>query len=323
MEIDVTNPEFQAKIMEPGGMSELLAAGPAEDEQTQEEIAEDASEAVESVEDEIEEETEELEESAEDDDFEEESESDEEEASDEDDSEDDEESDDELDPDKIKSVKHLRQQVNYEQQMRQNAEMELAQLKQAIVEYSKQQEAAGGEEAGDDEYLDEKAQKEIETLKAQQTQMAFQNALNTAEMQATQKYADFQDAYNHIQSQKAKEIAATSGIPEEQAAQQALVFMQRVAYNAFERNLNIGDTFYNLAKSTGYTKPEAKPAKKKTGINPKAIAKNRAKTEKKTVKSGAVDDLSNADPLQLLQKMAVKGRGVPMDQFKKLLAKGN
>ena len=99
--------------------------------------------------------------------------------------------------------------------------------------------------------------------------------------------------------------------------------MEGVAKRAFKGNQNIGDTFYDLAEATGYTKPEAKPAKKKTGINPKAIAKNRAKTEKKTVKSGAVDDLSNADPLQLLQNMAVKGRGVPMDQFKKLLAKGN
>jgi len=222
---------------------------------------------------------------------------------------------DESDPEKIKSLAALRQQAKYEKQLRTNAEAELHQLKTWL-----QSQADGADEGDAEEYIDDKAAKEIEMLKAQQAQSNFQNALNMAQQDANARIPDFQPAYDHLASQKANEMAAVHGLPPEQAQAQAAKFMQAVAMNAHQKGGNIADTFYALAKSTGYNAAAQAPTKKK-GINPRAIERNKAKTEKKSVKSGAVDDFSNASATDLIAKFASKNGRIDPKEIQKLIAR--
>jgi len=307
MEMNLADSDYQQKLMEPGGIAELASQMETEADNIEEpteleqEIEADAEDAVDSIVDE--EETEEELEA--------------------DDAEETEEEQEEIDPEKEKSMKHLRQQVKYEQEQRQRVESELMQIHQ-FLEQAAQQQQSDSTEDEDYEPLDPKQAKEVEDLKKQQqqfqTQVAFQNALQSAEAEAASKYTDFGDAYLHLTKQKANELAALHGIPAEQAQAHAFKFIQATAFNAFQRGANIGDTIYNLAKSTGFSGAKAVKYKGK-GMNPKAIAKNKTITEKKVVKSGAVDDLSNASTLDLLKKMQEPGQQVPMAEFKKLLAK--
>lgn len=305
-------------LLTPDTIATLVANHEAGEPDTYFNQEEAAEEAVESVESETQE-NEEIEEN-------EESESEEEEADTEEEPEDegeeelevDEGDDDESDPEKLKSLSALRQQAKYEKQLRVNAEAELNQLKQWL---QSQAEATPDDGSADpDEYIDDKAAKEIEQLKAQQAQQSFQTALNMAQQDANARIPDFQNAYDHIANQKAQEMAAVHGLPPEQASAQAAKFMSAVALNAHQKGGNIADTFYALAKSTGYTAAQQVPVKKK-GINPKAIAKNKAKTEKKSVKSGAVDDFSNASATDLIAKFANKNGKIDPREIQKLIAR--
>jgi len=223
MEMNLSNPDYQQKLMEPGGIAELADQmeneAPAIDEELnetiEEEIEADAEIAVDSVDEE--EETQELAEDSEE--LE----------------EDTEEEEEQIDPEKEKSMKHLRQQVKYEQEQRQRLEAELTQIRQFLEQAAQQQNTESEEE--DYEPIDPKQAEEVAKLKKQQqdfqTQVMFQSALNAAEADATQKYPDFSDAYGHLMQQKTNEIASLHGITPEQAQPHAFKFMQATAFNAF------------------------------------------------------------------------------------------
>lgn len=286
MDIDFDNAEFTEKLSNPDSFKEMLAGA---DELPQDdggdEIDEDAAEAVEALDDDAEE-VEETEET-----------------------EGEEEAEEEIDPEKEKSLKVLRQKANYEAQRADRAEADLAALKQALQEYA----ASQNQQDGDD--LPETEEDRLEKMQRQNEQRNFQTALNMADMQARQKYPDFEQSYSHLMKAKVQEFVAISGVSEKQAQAQALRFMQGVAHNAYRQNRDIGDTFYSLAKVSGYSaKQEAK------GLNPKAIEKNRAKTEKRRVKPAAVDSLNSDDIMGTLENITKAGRGVDNKAFQKLLA---
>lgn len=305
MEMNLNNPEYVEKLNQPGGIAELAAMQEQGEELPDEEAQEEAEAAI----DEAEEAAEAEEESS--DDSEEEAEESEEGEPEEEDSEEEEE-----DENKRDSVKHLRQQVQYEKGQRQKAEAELQAFKQAVMEYAEAQNKAA---EGDEEYepLDERQAEEIKQLKQQMVQGQFQNALQAAEMRAQATYPDFQQAYEHVAVQKQRELMAL-GATEQQANERAMKFMQSVAFDSFQKGRDIAGTFYTLAQHNGYTAPDSKQTPK--GINHKNIAKNRKKTERPKAAAGTVEEMGG-DTMKLLQKMAKPGRGVPMEDFKKLLAR--
>jgi uncharacterized protein with PIN domain len=288
MDMNFDNPEFTEKLSNPASFKEMLAGADEVDD-----LDEDAADAVEELEDEDEDEADA-----------------EEEIDDEPDADDEEEH---IDPEKEKSLKVLRQKANYEAQRAERAEADLAALKHALQEY-----AANQQKQSDDDGLPETEEDRLEQMQRQNEQRNFQTALNMADMQARQKYPDFEQSYKHLMNTKVQEFIAISGASENQAQEQAMRFMQGVAHNAYRQNRDIGDTFYGLAKVSGYSaKQEAK------GLNPKAIEKNRAKTEKRRVKPAAVDVMDTSDIMATLEGITKAGRGVDTKAFKKLLAAAN
>ncbi len=233
-----------------------------------------------------------------------------------------------LDPKEAKSVKYFKEQAAAAQAELDSLKQWKDEMTQAILAMQNGAQQAEGETKEEFEPLDQEAydktQKELDAMKQQQTQAAFQNALQVADLSAAQKYPDFTDAYQHIQQQKADEIEAITGVTGDQAKSQAMQFMQQVAWNAFQKQRDIGDTFYSLAQKTGYANSANAPQKAKpSGMNPKAIEKNRGKTEKKPVQSASIDDLSGQDPWALMKQISKPGEGVDKDAFAKLLAQAS
>ena len=292
MDFDFNDPEFTEKLDSPEGIQELLndemqseeaeAEIESEGEQEEYEADEGESDSEESAEEVLEEEPE------------------------------------KVDPEKDESLKFLRQQANYERQRAERLESEMASIKQMLMEAGNQTES--DDLADDDGIIDEAAHKKLAAMEAAQQQDAFQNALNTADIKANATYADFGDAYGHLMQQKAAEVAAVQGLDANQAAQQAKVFMRNVALNAFKGGRDISDTFYALSKAAGYQGAVTKPPKGGQP-NPKAIAKNRAKTEKKQSKAGSVDDMSGGSVMELMERITTKGGGVDNAAFQKILNK--
>lgn len=238
----------------------------------------------------------------------------------EDQAEDETEEEKELSESEQKSVRYFKNQLKEAEEARIRAEERAAirdqQMQQLLSRFDADAQAGEPEPEldGDYEPLDEVADKKYgkqfeeltkkqQEIVQQQQNLAFQSALQFEEQQARAKYADFDDAFNHYQGMEIERFKAL-GYPEGQAEKAAGAAVAKLARATWEAGRPVGDMFYQLAKVSGFGDSRKQ---QKQGINPEAIAKNKAKTEKK-----AVDNINPAgggtkDALDAVEDLYKKG----------------
>jgi hypothetical protein len=221
-----------------------------------------------------------------------------------------------------KSVKYFKDQAKRYEQEKLVVEQRYNELLSAI------EHMAGGEQpAAKSEFepLDEDAHKvytqkmaELEAkqreIEMQSIHQQFTSALTTHEAAAKVEHPDFDNAFSHYKSVEIAKLEAM-GIPKEIAADEVKQALAQTAFVAWQQGKDLGKMFYGMAKSVGY-KPNGTAPKQKD-VNHEAIARNRARTEKKPVQEvNPVGKTGNIT--ERLQSMMVNGRVDP-NQFQKLL----
>lgn len=226
-----------------------------------------------------------------------------------------------------KSVRYFKEQLRAESEKNAVLEHKYNELVKLVEE-----KFVGGQQVQEDtdyepldEIADAKYGKQFEELNKQQKQiieqqqnLAFQNALAQAESQARSKYADFDDAFIHYTKSEAARFEAL-GYPEDQANMRAQQAAQTIARNAWNSGQNLGDLFYGFAKASGYQAKEAKAEPKKKGVNMDALAKNKARTERKKADTVTPTGTSHDSLIKKMNEMAKPGVGISDKDFAKLL----
>lgn len=221
-----------------------------------------------------------------------------------------------------KSVKYFKEQAKRHEQDKMVLEQRYNELLSAIERMANGEEVATKSEF---EPLDEDAHKvytkKMAELEAKQREIEmasihqqFTSALQAHEAAAKATYPDFDNAFSHYKSVEIAKLEAM-GIPKEIAADEVGKALAQTAFVAWQQGKDLGKMFYGVAKSVGY-KPNGTAPKQKD-VNHEAIARNRARTEKKpVVEANPVSKTGNIT--ERLQSMMQHGRVDP-NQFQKLL----
>lgn len=221
----------------------------------------------------------------------------------------------EIDPALQKSVKYFKEQAKREADRAALAEARLNDLIRAIE--SGIAPKAPAEAKQEFEPLDEEAHK-VYTQKQQELEQRlihqeFTQALQHQEAAARAANPDFDKAFEHLQSLEISKLKAM-GASEDVAAQEVKRALANTAFAAWRQGRDVGKMFYDMAKSVGYN---GQKQSAKMDVNHDAIAKNRARTERKPVKEA--NPASGGHNLNDRLQTAFKDGRVDPNQFQRLL----